>query len=368
MFQCQLWARCCREALAAASQPLCSLSSVLVSSFSGELVSFRSKEVCCGWDICCPLGFSDFLSRSPKASTGAPNPESENSCCAVLVREVHGGGSGAQAGEGCCCLLQCPAKLLPCTALSLLFSTATGCTGFWGRIWTGSCTSLLPSGPPGMSVPVLCSPTLSPCSKCRASQAGLSQSPAHWLGWIGGAQGNDFLPGSILCPGHCCFLYKPSFRSVLAFSGSSKNQSYALEELDQSKGRWCSVTADTCVGGRKGHVKCAPVLLSLLCCQLELSCPGSVSISLSDFSCIFAFPNYLQCFGDGTGQEPLQLLNSHLLGRMFFVFSRALLFPLTQGTKKALLPNKHLFGSFFLFSMWCVISQPCSKAVINFPV
>lgn len=46
--------------------------------------------------------------------------------------------------------------------------TATGCTGFWGRIWTQTCTSLLPPGPPGMCPPML-------CSKCRASQARLSQ-------------------------------------------------------------------------------------------------------------------------------------------------------------------------------------------------
>lgn len=75
--QCQLWAKCCRAALAAASQPLHPLSSVLVSSFSGELVWLSSKEVWCDWDICCPLGFSDFPRRNPKASVGAPKPGTE---------------------------------------------------------------------------------------------------------------------------------------------------------------------------------------------------------------------------------------------------------------------------------------------------
>lgn len=59
------------------------------------------------------------------------------------------------------------------------------------------------------------------------------------------------------------------------FPGEPQNQSRALGEVDQSKALWCSVTADTCVGGRKGQVKALPppVLLSLLCCQLGAFLP-----------------------------------------------------------------------------------------------
>lgn len=90
---------------------------ILVSSLSGELVWLSSKEVWSDWDICCSLGFSDFLSRSPKARTGTP--KTENSHCAVLVRELQGW--LLEPRQGCCFLLQFPARLLPsCTALSLI--------------------------------------------------------------------------------------------------------------------------------------------------------------------------------------------------------------------------------------------------------
>lgn len=126
------------------------------------------------------------------------------------------------------------------------------------------------------------------------------QSPAHWLGWTGGAQGTDFLPVSILSWALLFSLQTQLWKHLgifWKFPGEPQNQSHGLEVLDQSKGLWGSVTVSTCVGGRKGQVKAfpAPVLLSFLCCQLELSCPASVSISLRGFSCVFVFPTYLQC-------------------------------------------------------------------------
>lgn len=126
------------------------------------------------------------------------------------------------------------------------------------------------------------------------------------------------------------------------FPGEPQDQSHAMEELDQGKGLWSSVTAGTCVGGRKGQVRALPP-------PVYLPSPPTCSVRERE---------------QGRSHYKALLLNSHLLHRTFFVFPRAVLFPLNSGHKKALLPNKHLFGSFFLFSMWCVISQPCSKAVI----
>ena len=83
------------------------------------------------------LLLSDFPSRSPKASMGAPDPGAENYHCAMLVKELQGQvWSPEQVGEQGSVLLPAP---LPCqaaasfpTALSLWFYATTGCAGCWG--------------------------------------------------------------------------------------------------------------------------------------------------------------------------------------------------------------------------------------------
>lgn len=90
---------------------------ILVSSLSGELVWLSSKEFWCDRDICFSLGFSVFLSRNPKARTGAP--KTENSHCAVLVREVQGRLlEPRQVREQAGVLLPAP---VPCQAPSFLY-------------------------------------------------------------------------------------------------------------------------------------------------------------------------------------------------------------------------------------------------------
>lgn len=100
---------------------------------------------------------------------------------------------------------------------------------------------------------------------------------------------------------------------------------------------------------RAGKSPASPVLLRLPCCQLELSCPGSVSISLMDFPVYLPFPHTCSV----RSHYKALLLNSHLLCRTFFVFPRAALFPLIQGTNKLSSPTNICLGHFSSFP-WAV--------------
>lgn len=186
------------------------------------------------------------------------------------------------------------------------------------------------------------------------------QSPARWLRWIKDAQGTDFLPGwvpsSVL--GTAVFFTNPPPEASWHFLEVPRR----TPEPEPCPGRSGSEQSSVVLGdsrhlcgrkkraGKSSPSPCSPqppVLSAGSFPALRVFPSASV-----DFSCVFAFPTYVHGreMEQGRSHHRALLLNAHLLRGMFFVFPRAVLFPVTQGTKILSYPTSICLGHFSSFS------------------